>query len=126
MSAPAILIIDDNPKNAKLASRVLQFAGYFTVAADSAEAAQALLQESPSLPLALILMDIGLPGMDGLDLTRWLKQDERFRQIPVVALTAYAMQGDDKVAYDAGCCGYIVKPIDTRTFADEVGTFLKA
>jgi CheY-like chemotaxis protein len=72
----------------------------------------------------LILMDIALPGMDGLTLTRLLKADERTRHIRVVALTAFAMKGDEQKALDAGCDGYITKPIDTRALPGEVAGIL--
>jgi two-component system cell cycle response regulator len=71
-------------------------------------------------------MDIALPGMDGLTLTRKLKTDDRFRHIPVVAMTAFAMKGDEQKALDAGCAGYITKPIDTRRFPQQVAAFLTA
>jgi CheY-like chemotaxis protein len=73
----------------------------------------------------LILMDIALPGMDGLTLTRKLKADPRFKDVPVVALTAFAMKGDDRKALDAGCDGYITKPIDTRALPEQVQAFLR-
>ena len=72
----------------------------------------------------LILMDISMPGMDGLELTRKLKADEAFRGIPIVALTASAMKGNETRAFEAGCDGYIVKPIDTRRFPQEIAAFL--
>ncbi len=118
-----ILVVDDNPTNLKLASNVLEMAGYSTIkAADAEEAQQILQQTTPDL----ILMDIALPGMDGLTLTRKLKADERLQHVPVIALTAFAMKGDDQKALDAGCSGYITKPIDTRKLAQRVSDFLKA
>ena len=72
----------------------------------------------------LILMDIALPGMDGLTLARKLKADKRTRHIPIVALTAFAMKGDDQKAFDAGCDGYITKPIDTRKLPEQVVEWL--
>lgn len=106
-----ILVVDDNPTNLKLASALLQSEGHEVVPAGDAEQAQALLSER--VP-DLILMDIALPGMDGLELTRRLKADPRLRHVPVIALTAFAMKGDEQKARDAGCDGYITKPIDTR------------
>jgi CheY-like chemotaxis protein len=114
---PRILIVDDNPINLRLASDVLENAGFTIERATDAEQAQVLLEYV--LP-DLILMDIGLPGMDGLTLTRRLKANPRFKSIPVIALTAFAMKGDDSKAIEAGCEGYISKPIDTRTLADHV------
>ena len=107
-----LLVIDDNLINLRLATAVLQSAGHSVLRAQDAEQAQAVLAES--MP-NLILMDIGLPGMDGLALTRLIKADERLRRIPVIALTAFAMKGDEAKAREAGCDGYITKPIDTRT-----------
>ena len=116
-----ILIVDDNPTNLKLVSEVLEFEGYDILKAVDAEEAQVVL--AATLP-DLILMDIALPGMDGLTLTRKLKAEERTRGIRIVALTAYAMKGDDQKAFDAGCDGYITKPIDTRNLPDLVAGFL--
>ncbi|HZL07310.1 MAG TPA: response regulator [Coriobacteriia bacterium] len=116
-----ILVVDDNPTNLKLASDVLEFEGYDILKAVDAEEAQVVL--AATLP-DLILMDIALPGMDGLTLTRKLKAEERTRGIRIVALTAFAMKGDDQKAFDAGCDGYIAKPIDTRTLPDQVAGFL--
>jgi two-component system cell cycle response regulator len=116
-----ILVVDDNPTNLKLVSDVLEFEGYDILKAVDAEEAQVVL--AASLP-DLILMDIALPGMDGLTLTRKLKAEERTRGIRIVALTAFAMKGDDQKALDAGCDGYITKPIDTRKLPDQVALFL--
>ena len=122
MSAPAcILVVDDNPTNLKLVSDVLQFDGFRILKAADAEVAQEIIREA--LP-DLILMDIALPGMDGLTLTRQLKADTRTRHIPIVALTAFAMKGDDDKARQAGCDGYITKPIDTRKLPEQVAEWL--
>ena len=118
----SILIVDDNPTNLKLASQVLGVEGYQVDQAADAERAQEMLQH---MTPDLILMDIALPGMDGLTLTRKLKTDEKLRHIPVVAMTAFAMKGDDRKALDAGCDGYITKPIDTRKFPQQVSAFLR-
>jgi CheY-like chemotaxis protein len=117
-----ILVVDDNPTNLKLVSDVLAFEGHDILKAVDAEEAQLVLADT--LP-DLIIMDIALPGMDGLTLTRKLKADERTRHIRIVALTAFAMKGDDQKAYGAGCDGYITKPIDTRKFPAQVATFLE-
>jgi CheY-like chemotaxis protein len=111
------LIVDDNSTDMKLQSEILQLDGFTVEKAGDAEYAQLLLK---SLVPDVILMDIALPGMDGLMLTKLIKSDARFRQIPVIALTAFAMKGDDRAAVDAGCDGYITKPIDTRGFAEQV------
>ena len=121
MSAARILVVDDNPTNLKLVSDVLAFEGHEILSAVDAEEAQVVLAET--LP-DLILMDIALPGMDGLTLTRLLKADARTSHIRIVALTAFAMIGDKQKALDAGCDGYITKPIDTRTLPKEVAGIL--
>lgn len=112
-----ILVIDDHPLNLKLASQVLQSAGHRVIQAEDAERALELLEAG--VP-DLVLTDIGLPGMDGLELTRRLKGDPRYRHLPVVALTASAMKGDESRILDAGCDAYIAKPVDTRTLAAQV------
>jgi len=118
-----ILIVDDNPINLKLASDVLESEGFVvTRAADAEQALQMLQLTVPDL----ILMDIALPGMDGLTLTRQLKLDGRLNRVPVIALTAFAMKGDDLKALDAGCSGYITKPIDTRNIAGQVESYLRS
>jgi CheY-like chemotaxis protein len=117
MSEPHILVVDDNTTNLKLASDVLESAGYHvSKAADAEQALKVIASEPPDL----ILMDIGLPGMDGLTLTRKLKADQRTTRIRIVALTAFAMKGDEEKILEAGCDGYISKPIDTRALADQV------
>lgn len=118
-----VLIVDDNPLNRKLASELLISEGYDVEETDSAAGLMAAFQER-ALP-DLILMDIGLPGTDGLTLARRLKADDRYRAIPIVAWTAYAMKGDADKAYAAGCDGYLTKPIDTRSFAVSVGRHLR-
>lgn len=120
--AAKILIVDDNPTNLKLACELLEFEGYQIERARDAEEALAMFGE---VPYNLVLMDIELPGMDGLTLTRMLKGNPATQDIPVVALTAFAMKGDDQKAYDAGCVGYLTKPIDTRKFPEQVAEFLK-
>ncbi len=117
-----ILIIDDNPANVKLARLLLANAGYdVRSAGDSSEALEILRGFSPRL----ILMDIQLPGMDGLQLTRLLKNDPTKRGSIIVALTAYAMRGDEERVKAAGCDGYMCKPIDTRTFVNQIRSYLE-
>jgi CheY-like chemotaxis protein len=123
MSATRILIVDDNKTNLKLASDVLAFDGYEILKASDAESAQEIIRLTRP---DLILMDIALPGMDGLTLTRLLKSNDATRDIVVVALTAFAMKGDDARAREAGCDGYITKPIDTRTLPNAVAGYLRA
>ena len=117
-----ILVVEDNPTNLKLVSDVLEFAGYDILKATDAEEAQLIL--AVTLP-DLILMDIALPGMDGLTLTRKLKAEERTRGIHIVALTAFAMKGDEQKAFDAGCDGYITKPIDIRQLVEQIAKILE-
>ena len=122
MNGPAtILIVEDNEANRLLAGAVLEREGYrVDMAGNAEEALQKLANGSPDL----ILMDVQMPGMDGLTLTRRLKGDARTADIPVVALTALAMTGDRERTLEAGCSGYISKPINTRTFASEVSRYL--
>jgi CheY-like chemotaxis protein len=116
-----ILIVDDNPIDLKLASEILKVHGFeVDVAADAEEAQRILLGRVPDL----IVTDIALPGIDGLTFTRRLKADERLRHVPVVALTAFALQGDEERAAAAGCRGYIVKPIDIQRFAGQISGML--
>jgi two-component system cell cycle response regulator DivK len=116
-----ILIVDDNPTNLKLARVVLATEGYEVRAAVDAEEALALLE---GFHPRVILMDLQLPGMDGLTLTQRLKEDPSTRDITILALTAYAMKGDEEKALRAGCDGYITKPIDTRTLPTLIARFL--
>ena len=109
MSREPILIVDDNPQNLKLAKVILAAEGYEVKTAVDAEDALRILE---SFTPALILMDLQLPHMDGLELTRRLKADPARSDIIIIALTAYAMKGDDRKAFAAGCDGYISKPID--------------
>jgi two-component system, cell cycle response regulator DivK len=121
MAGEAILIVDDNALNLKLARVVLEAAGYKVQTAVNAEDAIALLETS--IP-RLILMDLQLPGMDGLDLTRRLKADPGRRDILIVALTAYPMKGDEEKALLAGCDAYISKPIDTDALPKLIAALL--
>jgi len=123
VAGEAILVVDDNPANARLISFLLEKRGYdVRTAIDAREALQLLDGFRPRL----IMMDLQLPGMDGLELTRRLKADEKTREIVVIALTAYAMKGDEERAREAGCDGYITKPIDTRSLPDVVARHLGA
>lgn len=109
MAGETILVVDDNPQNLRLARMVLRSAGYDVHTAVDAETALVALD---TLTPSLIVMDVQLPGMDGLALTRRLKADPARAHIPIVALTAYAMKGDQEKALAAGCDGYLSKPID--------------
>jgi two-component system, cell cycle response regulator DivK len=121
MAGEPILIVDDTPVNLKLTRILLVNEGYKVLTAASAEEALELLR---SFHPVLILADVQLPGMDGLELTRRVKQTEGMRDILVVALTAFAGKGDEQRAIDAGCDGYITKPIDTRALGDRIREIL--
>jgi len=108
-----VLIVEDNPANMKLTTFLLQSAGHTVLCATDAETGLTLARdEQPDL----ILMDIQLPGMDGLEATALLKRDDATRAIPVIALTALAMKGDEERIRAAGCDGYIAKPLAYRDF----------
>jgi two-component system cell cycle response regulator DivK len=121
MAGEPILVVDDTPVNLKLTRIVLANEGYKVQTAGTAEEALELLR---GYRPALILADIQLPGMDGLEMTRRLKSDPQTRDITIVALTAFAMKGDEQKAREAGCDGYITKPIDTRTLGKRVREYL--
>ncbi|PJZ75421.1 response regulator [Leptospira neocaledonica] len=120
--APKVLVVDDNIVNLKLICELLELDEYEVLKAGNAEEA---LQIIENFPLDLILMDIELPGIDGLTLTRQLKERENTKNIPIIAVTAFAMKGDAQKAYGAGCDGYITKPIDTRKFTEQISGFIK-
>ena len=116
-----VLVIEDNELNMKLVRSLLHLKNYYLVEADNAESGiQYAREHKPDL----ILMDIQLPGMDGIEATQAIKADPDLQDIPVVALTSYAMQGDEEKAKNAGCIGYITKPIDTRVFLETIGRYL--
>jgi CheY-like chemotaxis protein len=116
-----ILIVDDNPANLRLARMLLTTEGYqVRTAGDAEEALQVLEEFRPRL----ILMDLQMPGMDGFELTRRLKADPGTSGIIVLALTAYAMKGDEARAREAGCDGYVAKPIDTRELPGVIARLL--
>jgi len=116
-----ILVVDDNEAGRMLACAVLQIEGFQV---DSAGSAQEVLERLSVAHPDLILMDVQLPGLDGLSLTRQLRADPATAAITIVALTAHAMAGDREQALEAGCVGYIPKPIDTRTLGDQVREIL--
>ncbi len=123
MKSESILVVEDNIDNQELTKILLEAEGWTVrIAADAQQALEALQREHPKL----ILMDVQLPGMDGLELTRRLRADSAFDAIKIVALTAYAMKTDQENALTAGCDGYISKPIDTRTFPGIVREYLPA
>ena len=116
-----VLVVEDNPANMTLAKFLLESAGHGVLCAVDAEAGLTLARdEQPNL----ILMDIQLPGMDGLEATAILKRDASTRAIPVIALTALAMKGDDERIRAAGCDGYIAKPLAYREFLATIAALL--
>ena len=117
MNGKKILLVEDNPVNRRLAQFLLRSQGYEVCEATTAqEAFDVLKTERPDL----IVMDIQLPGMDGLEAAKKIKAQPATANIPVVAVTSYAMKGDREKALAAGCAGYITKPIDKDTFIQEV------
>jgi len=123
MPGESLLIVDDNPLNLKLTRLLLLGEGYqVRTAGDANQALELIAAARPDL----ILIDIQLPDIDGLELTRRLKADPATRGIVVLALTAYAMLGDEAKARAAGCDGYIAKPIDTRTLPGIIAGYLEA
>jgi CheY-like chemotaxis protein len=123
MAGEAILIVDDNPTNLKLARIVLEGEGFVVQTANDAEEALRTLETSHP---RLILMDIQLPGIDGLELTRRLKADPAHADIFIFAVTAYAMKGDEEKARAAGCDGYVTKPIDAEGLSRLIAAHLAA
>ncbi len=116
-----VLIVEDNELNMKLFHDLLASYGYETIQTrNGLEALSLARTERP----ALILMDIQLPEVSGLEVTKWLKDDETLRAIPVVAVTAFAMKGDEQRIRDGGCEAYISKPISVATFIDTVRRFI--
>jgi CheY-like chemotaxis protein len=123
MSTRRILVVDDNLLNVELVRFILEAAGFeLSIVNDATQAISHIRARLPDL----ILMDIQLPGIDGLELTRRLKADPETSAITVVAFTAYAMKGDEAKMRAAGCDGYLSKPIDVATFADQVRGYLRA
>lgn len=122
MEVKKILVVEDNELNMKLLLHLLMVGKYMVSKAGSAEEGLELArQDQPDL----ILMDVQLPGMSGLDATRIIKSDPSMKEIPVIALTSFAMQGDEQKAREVGCDGYITKPISTRTFLQELNTCIE-
>lgn len=120
-SRKRILVIEDNPMNMELFTDLLEASGFVVQQARTAEDG---LCQARALP-DLILMDVSLPGMDGLEATRVLRADPVTCGLPVVALTAHAMKGDAEIALQAGCNGYLTKPIDTRSFVQCLSGFME-
>ena len=119
--APRVLVVEDNPVNLELVTELLEQEGCQVLPAASAEAGLRLAAaERPDL----VLMDLQLPGMTGYAATSRLKADPNTAAIPVLALTSFAMQGDDRKAREAGCDGYLTKPLDTYAFRETLRRFL--
>ena len=122
MAGEKILIVEDNRMNMELVNVLLEIAGFISIQAQTAE--KGISRAKEELP-DLILMDLSLPGMDGLEAARILKADDRTCAIPIIAMTAHAMKGDEDKAKQAGCDGYITKPLDIKVFSEIVTGFLK-
>ena len=119
--AKRILIVEDNELNMKLFHDLIEACGHETLETrDGIEALKLARQHRPDL----ILMDIQLPEVSGLEVTRWLKEDDDLRSIPVIAVTAFAMKGDEEKIRSGGCEAYIAKPISVSNFLDTIGRFL--
>lgn len=121
-----ILVVEDNDMNMQLVEYLLEEGGYDIVKATSGEEALSITNNDDDLAtFDLILMDIHLPGMDGLSVVRRMKSNDRTARIPILALTAHAMRGDKDRFLEAGCDGYISKPIDVKTFISSIEQYLK-
>src|SRR5580765_7179010 len=120
-AAKKVLIVEDNDLNMKLFNDLLEAHGYRTLQTkDGVEALRMAPQHRPDL----ILMDIQLPDVSGLEVTKWLKEDDDLRSIPIIAVTAFAMKGDEQKIRDGGCEAYIAKPISVASFMSTVERFL--
>lgn len=122
-SGRRVLVVEDNDMNMQLVEYLLEEGGASIVKATSGEEALSITRSAD--PFDLILMDIHLPGMDGLSVVREMKGDARTARVPILALTAHAMRGDKDRFLDAGCDGYISKPIDVKTFLSSIETYLR-
>jgi CheY-like chemotaxis protein len=121
MAHRTILVVEDNPLNRELVVDLLEGAGYTVL---QAEGGVGLLERVKAAQPGLILLDLQLPGLDGVTLARQLKADRATREIPVVAMTAYARLEDQERAMEAGCDGYLRKPLDTQGFLQAVARHL--
>lgn len=119
---PRVLYIEDDENNRMLVKRILMAEGYEVDEADNATTGIAMAMNNPP---DLILMDLSMPGKDGLTATREIRNTPHIASIPIVALTANVMEGDRERTLDAGCDGYIGKPIDVDTFAEQIVEFLR-
>jgi CheY-like chemotaxis protein len=122
MANKTVLVVEDNALNMKLVRSLLKIRNYGVLEAVDAETGiQLTRKHRPDL----VLMDVQLPGIDGLKATQIIKGDPALKDIPVVALTSYAMQGDEEKAVKAGCTGYITKPLDTKAFLETIDEYLR-
>jgi len=125
MNGRTILVVEDNDMNMQLVEYLLEEGGYAIVKATSGEEALTITRREGEGRRDLILMDIHLPGMDGLSVVREMKSDARTSGIPILALTAHAMRGDKDRFLEAGCDGYISKPIDVKTFLQSIAQYMR-
>jgi CheY-like chemotaxis protein len=121
MSGKTVLLVEDNPHNRKIFSGMLTHSGFTVVEAEDGH--QALAAMEKALP-DVILMDLSIPGVDGWEVTRRLKSDVRTQKVPIIALTAHAMRGDEERARTAGCDHYLAKPISPKKVVEEVRKIL--
>ncbi len=120
-AAPRILVVEDNELNMKLFHDLLEAQGYSVLQTrDGLDALRIAREQRPDL----ILMDIQLPEVSGLEVTKWLKEDDELRRIPVIAVTAFAMKGDEEKIREGGCEAYIAKPISVNSFLETIRSFL--
>ena len=122
MTGEKILIVEDNPLNMELVRDLLEARGYVVLEASTAQEGIEMVHKEM---VDLVSMDVQLPGMDGLTATRLLRQDTNLADLKIVALTAHAMKGDEQKVLEAGCNGYISKPIDTRQFPVQIAVYLQ-
>jgi CheY-like chemotaxis protein len=122
MSTKTILVVEDNALNMKLVKSLLKIGKHDMLEAPDAETGITLARDKKP---DLILMDIQLPGMDGLTATQIIKEDPSVKDIPIVAFTSFAMEGDEEKAMEVGCAGYITKPLDTQNFLKTVESYLR-
>ena len=120
-SAPIILCVEDNRRNRTLVKRILEFEGYEV---KEAEDAHSTLEMLKSITPDLILMDINLPEIDGLTLTQKLRRQPKLANVPIIAITANVMRGDRERTLEAGCDGYIEKPIEVDLLVNQINSYL--
>ena len=123
MTGKTVLLVEDNPHNRKIFSGMLTHAGFVVIEAEDGHKALAEMAVDKTLP-DIVLMDLSIPGVDGWEVTRRLKADARTRVVPIIALTAHAMRGDEERARAAGCDHYLAKPISPKKVVEEVRKIL--